>query len=153
MTGENNTKVYNNKTLLDTCMLVYIVCMLSVGDVFGTNKSDEEIKKELIEGIVDAVKNYKTLREKMTYTLKEYGIKTENGCLCCKKPIPFDEVTVLTKHQNGGCYNISMHVFLSAIYDIGTEGLELKKDNFLYTPNSNLIEAIDEQISVNLKKK
>ena len=151
MTGENNTKVYNNKTLLDTCMLVYIVCMLSGSDVFGM-KSDE-IKETIINKIVDAVKNNKTLREKMTYTLKEYGIKTENGCLCCKKPIPFDEVTVLTKHQNGGCYNISMHVFLSAIYDIGTEGLELKKDNFLYTPNSNLIEAIDAQIGENLKKK
>ena len=153
MTGENNTKVYNNKTLLDTCMLVYIVCMLSVGDVFGTNKSDEEIKKELIEGIVDAVKNYKTLREKMTYTLKKYGIKTEHGCLCCKKPIPFSKVNVWIKTPIGSCYTQSMPVFLSMIYKIGTEGLELKKDNFLYTPNSNLIEAIDEQIGENLKKK
>ena len=152
MTYENNTKVYNNKTLLGTCMLVYIVCMLSGSDVLGM-QNPNEMKTTIINKIVDAVNNNKTLREKMTYTLKEYGIKTENGCLCCKKPIPFDEVTVLTKHQNGGCYNISMHVFLSAIYDIGTEGLELKKDNFLYTPNSNLIEAIDEQISVNLKKK
>ena len=152
MTYENNTKVYNNKTLLGTCMLVYIVCMLSGSDVLGM-QNPNEMKTTIINKIVDAVKNNKTLREKMTYTLKEYGIKTENGCLCCKKPIPFDEVTVLTKHQNGGCYNISMHVFLSAIYDIGTEGLELKKDNFLYTPNSNLIEAIDEQIGENLKKK
>ena len=151
MTYENNTKVCNNKTLLWTCMLVYIVCMLSGSDVFGM-KSDE-IKETIINKIVDAVQNDETLRKDMTLTLKEYGIKTEHGCLCCKKPIPFDEVTVLTKHQNGGCYNISMHVFLSAIYDIGLGGLELKKDKFFYTPNSNLIEAIDEQISVNLKKK
>ena len=151
MTGEDNTKVCNNKTLLGTCMLVYIVCMLSGSDVLGMEKQDE-IKATIINKIVDAVKNNKTLREKMTYTLKKYGIKTEHGCLCCKKPIPFGKVNVLIKSMRNTYYKKSMYDFLSTIYKMGNEGLELNENVSFYISNSNLIEAIDKQIGKDLKK-
>ena len=152
MTGKNNTKVCNNKTLLDTCMLMYIVCMLSGSDVLGMY-NQIEIRNTIINKIVNAVNGDETLRKNMTRTLKKYGIKTEHGCLCCKKPIPFDDVNVCVKFKDGGPCNQSMWAFLSTFYEVGSRGLELKTSDYNYEANKSLLVAIDDQIGADLKTK
>ena len=103
MTGENNTKVCNNKTLLGTCMLMSIVCMLSGSDVFGMQSNYKPIL--LPEGyLIQQIENDSTMYEDFKNILtqdKRFNIKYKKRCYCCcdTGKIDFKETTMDNQNE------------------------------------------------------
>ena len=109
MTGDDNTKVCNNKTLLGTCMLVSIVCMLSVGDVFGAKK--KPIYKPILlpaDYLIQQIENDSTMYERFKYILindARFNIKYKKRCYCCcdTNKIDFKETTMYSQNDDNHC--------------------------------------------------
>ena len=106
MTGEDNTKICNNKTLLGTCMLMYIVCMLSVGDVLGMEKSDE-MNYVPVDYLIQQLENNHTMYEDFKKILtrdKRFNIKYKKRCRCCDTDkIDFEETTMHNQNKHAPC--------------------------------------------------
>ena len=101
MTGDDNTKVCNNKTLLGTCMLVSIVCMLSVGDVFGMGSKYKRryVEEDKIIKTLASNKKFHTMLKKNNVNIKY--IKCAGICGCCyKKEIDFLKTCVKCDYNN-----------------------------------------------------
>ena len=129
MTGENNTKVYNNKTLLDTCMLVYIVCMLSGSDVFGTEEQEKRIlllAGDLIQQIENDSTMYKDFKKILTSD-ERFNIKYKKRCRCCDTgKIDFKETTICTQNCGQTCKtSLELHMDCRFCYNKTKNDIEL----------------------------
>ena len=104
MTGENNTKVCNNKTLLYTCMLMSIVCMLSVCDVLGMEQRDDIIYLNT-SCVIQQIENDPTMYQDFKNILdkdENFNVKYKKRCYCCcdTDKIDFKGITICVQNDD-----------------------------------------------------
>ena len=128
MTGEDNTKVCNNKTLLGTCMLVYIVCMLSGSDVLGMEKKIYLKADDLIQQIENDPTMYQDFKNILTSD-ERFDIKYKKRCRCCDTGKIDFKGTTMSSQEDCNKYSMSLEWYIDrrVYYDEAHNNIELEQ--------------------------